>query len=260
MPEVVTEPAARVQGVRALRSGAIGQASLNHDPDTAVQETMTFSSARRVGGRGGIAMLSKDRALMIAWGVGSAFVAAGLVVGCGGDGDGGGGDVSTGIAPSKLLSDVTANEAAQACERFEQGFDSVFSRDVFVRAICTLFGAASEDTAAACTTARDMCLQEANMAGSDVMMNLEMIEFDFDCGEGEEINQCSGTVGQLETCFNDTLDVFRAMLAQWTCDDAPTLTMDDLESFGEETEPPASCESIDCGGDGPLGSGPFEMR
>jgi hypothetical protein len=99
-----------------------------------------------------------------------------------------------------------------------------------------------------------MCIEQANMAGSDVMMAVEMLDVGPGCGDGSDLSACtSGTVGQLEACFNDTLDMFRARLDDWSCDDAPTLTTDDLETLGDETEPPASCASIECGDNGPFG-------
>jgi hypothetical protein len=242
--------------VSGSHNGAIHQTRLNADDEVAVEETMTFSSARRVGGRGGVVMRSRERALMIGWGIGSAFVAMGWCVGCGDDGDGGGGDVTTGIAPSKLLSDVTPSEAAQACQRFQAGIEARLSRAELVRSACTLFGAAFADTAADCATQRDMCIQQADQAGSQTMMAIEMNEFELDCSEGASLECSSGTVGQLETCFNDMLDAARAALSGWSCDDAATLTMDDLENFGDQfAESPASCESIDCGE-----GGPFDMQ
>jgi len=204
-------------------------------------------------------MRTKDRALMItrmgALRVSlSALFGAAVALGCGG-GDSDGGDVSTGIAPSKLLADVTPSEAAQACERLEAGFSAVVSEDVIIRTVCTLFGAASEDTPAACVTQRDTCIQQANQAGSETMMGVSMVSTDFECGDGASLTACTATVGQLETCFNDTLDLVSAALGQVSCDDAASITMDDVDSFGEDTfgTAPSSCENLDCGEDSPFG-------
>jgi hypothetical protein len=190
-------------------------------------------------------MRTLDRAVLI---VASACFGAGMALGCGGDDADGGGDVTTGIAPSKLLSDITPSEAAQACERLGAGFDRVLTREVLVRSICTLVGAATADTPAACTTTRDMCVQEANQAGSDIMMGIEMGEVDFDCGDGASLTECTATVGQLEACFNDTLDLVSATLEGLSCDDAASVEMEDLENFAQTTFQTApSCENVDCG-------------
>jgi hypothetical protein len=180
----------------------------------------------------------------------SSLIAATAAAGCGDDGDGGG-DVSTGIAPTKLLSDVTAQEAVSACENLRVGFNRVFQEDKLIRSVCTLAGAAFADTSADCVTLRDQCIQEASMSGSDTMQELEQIEFT--C-EGESmLAECTGTVAQLEACFNDTLDAFDAALNQISCDDAASVEMEDIEGFGDmvSTSPP-SCEAVGCPGGSPF--------
>ena len=182
-----------------------------------------------------------------------ALVGASVAAGCGDDDDSGG-DVSTGIAPSKLLSDVTAEEAATACTRLQAGFERVFDRDKLIDAVCTLGAAAFADTTADCEMIRDQCIEEANMQGSDTTAQLDEIEFTCD-GEGDaELSQCTGTVGQLETCFNDTLEVFEAALASISCEDAATVAEEDLDGFGAMfDEPPASCEAVGCPEGSPFG-------
>lgn len=182
----------------------------------------------------------------------SALAAASLAAGCGDDGDGNG-DVTTGIAPSTQLADVTAEQAASACENLKEGFDRVFQEDKLIRTVCTLAGAAVADTSADCVMIRDQCIQEASMQGSDTMGMLDLDSIEFDC-EGEAmIDQCTGTVGQLETCFNDTLDGIEAAFNQVSCDDAATVGEDDLEGFGESAfQEPASCAAVGCPGGSPF--------
>jgi hypothetical protein len=195
-------------------------------------------------------MRTLDRTLMI---VLSALAAASLAAGCGDDEDSGG-DVSTGIAPSKLLSDVTEEELTNACPRLKAGFDRVFQADKLIRAICTMAGAAAADTTADCIVVRDQCIEEANMAGSDTMDALDGIdEFDCEGSDDGELAQCTGTVGELETCFNDTLDAFDDLLNQFTCDDAASVEQEDLEGFGDMVgASPASCEAVGCPGGSPF--------
>jgi hypothetical protein len=180
---------------------------------------------------------------------------ASLAAGCGGDDDSGGGDVSTGIAPSKLLSEVTTDEAAEACENLQEGFASRLSRDKLVRSICTIFGAALADTPETCEQSRDECITASNdpEAAEGEAPNVDEIQFE--CDGGAALSECTSTVGQLETCFNDLLDQISTALDGVTCDDAATLEMDDVDVFRESTfEPPASCEVVDCGESSPFGS------
>lgn len=185
----------------------------------------------------------------------SALVGASLAAGCGDDKDGdSGGDVSTGIAPTKLLSDVTEEEAATACTRLQAGFERVFAEDKLIRSLCTLQGVALADTTADCVTFRDDCIEEANMPDSEVAQMAGDVE-GFTCdGSGDpEIGECTGTVGQLETCFNDTLDRFDGLLNMYSCDDAASVEPEDLENFGDMVgEPPASCEAVGCPGGSPF--------
>jgi hypothetical protein len=177
-----------------------------------------------------------------------------LAAGCGG-GDSQSPDVTTGIAPNKLLSDVTTDEAAQACENLQAGFEARLSRDALVRSICTIFGAAFADTPAACADARDTCIEQADdptaVANGDAP---DIEEIQFECDGGASLSECTSTVGELEACFNDLLDQISTALSSITCDDAASLEMDDVDAFRESTfEPPASCEVVDCGEDSPFG-------
>lgn len=182
----------------------------------------------------------------------SALGAASLAAGCGDDEDGGG-DVTTGIAPSTQLADVTTEQLASACPRLKAGFDRVFQADKLIRSICTLAGAAAADTRADCIMIRDQCIEEASMAGSDTLEGLSEVEFTCEDDTESDINQCTGTVGQLETCFNDMLDTFDDLLNQYTCDDAASVEQDDLEGFGDMVGvSPASCEAVGCPGGSPF--------
>jgi hypothetical protein len=187
---------------------------------------------------------------------GAGLVGVSLAAGCGGDSSGNG--VSTGLPPTQLLSDVTAEEGEQACERLEAGFQQQFNQTKIVSAVCTMASASQASTPASCTSMRDACLEEANQPGSETMMQLELEEIDFACGSAESMANLEGcgdtTVAQLETCFNDTLAQMNAMLNRFTCQDAGTVDSTDLEGFGEGAfEPAQSCNVIECGAGRPFG-------
>src|SRR5512139_3813513 len=114
-----------------------------------------FGSAPIHGGEEGFcSMRTMDRVSRVML---SVLIGASVVAGCGDDDDSGG-DVTTGIAPSKLLSDVTEEEAASACTRLQAGFERVFDRDKLIDAICTIGAAAFADTSADCEMIRDQCI------------------------------------------------------------------------------------------------------
>ena len=189
-------------------------------------------------------MRTFERALVI---LSSLSLGASLAAGCGGGGSGGGGDVTTGIAPSKLLSEVTEEEAAAGCERLQQGFERKVSIDLLVSAVCTLFSAAQSTDPAACAELRDACLEQAN---DELGSSVEEIE-PFEC---DALGDCEGTVGDLETCFNDTLDAAVAVLRSLSCDDAGNVEMSEAQDFAETAfTPAASCEQLECSGGSPFG-------
>ena len=183
-----------------------------------------------------------NQALVIAM---TAGIGAGLGSGCGGDSDSSG-PADTGLPPTQLLSDVTPAEATQACERIRASFQQRFNDDSLGRAFCTLFSAASTTTPSACNSARDACIEEAMQPGSDIMMMLDTGAIDFGC-EAADIGDCGdATVGDLETCFGDTLNLLDAVLNRFDCNDAGMVEADDLE--GIDFAPAQSCEVVSCNG------------
>jgi hypothetical protein len=185
--------------------------------------------------------------------IGTAVGGASLAAGCGGGDDSDSGNVTTGLAQSTELSDVSTADAAKACNRLQAGFDARFSRDKLVKTICTLVGAAAADTPSECESLRDSCIDQSNQQGSETMMDLGLEDVSLECDGSTDLSQCTGTVGQLETCFNDTLDQFDALLGDVSCADAASVGTEDLDSFGGDAGPPASCEAVDCGEGSPFG-------
>lgn len=179
-----------------------------------------------------------------------------IAAGCGGDS--GGGDVSTGLPPTQLLSEVTEEDAEQACERLQAAFEQRFNRDTVVQATCTLGAASFASTPESCNDVRSACIEEANAQGSETMMGIELTEVDLECGSGSgmvDLTDCGdATVAELETCFNDTLDQLTALLNRFTCADAASIEEDDLEGFGDMVaEPAQSCAVLECGAGQPFG-------
>lgn len=198
-------------------------------------------------------MRNLTRAAMI---LATAVLAGGVGAGCGGDdGDSSGGDLSTGLSKSKLLSDVTEAEAQSACESLADGFEAKLDEEKLVRSFCTLFGAIAADTKAECETQRDTCIDQANDGQGIGAQASGMVEAP-DCAGSESLLECTGTVGDLETCANDMIDQILGLLDSFSCDDAAEIDETSTEGLGD-FEQPASCTAA-CGEDGPFGGGDEE--
>lgn len=191
-------------------------------------------------------MKFSKQALAIAF---MACAGTGVAAGCGGDSEGNA--ASTGLPPTKLLSDITEDEAQQACERLRDSFQQRFNEQTLIESFCTMYSAAVATTPDSCNDFRDACTEEAAQPGSDVM-DLDLDAIDFGC-EMAEVEDCGdATVADLERCFNDTLNLLDGMLNRYSCADAAMVEADDLE--GLDFEPAPSCEVVSCGGtDGPFG-------
>lgn len=192
-------------------------------------------------------MRNLTRAAMI---LATAALAGGVGVGCGGDDDGSGGDFSTGLSKSKLLSEVTAEEAASACENLQSAFETKISPNKIIRATCTLIAAATAENKADCETARDACIDQASDAGADIQT-----DYTPECNGSADLAECQGTVGELETCLNDTFDLLLSVLDRFSCDDAGTIDEEELGDLeGLDVDPPASCAAVQCADDALFGS------
>jgi len=195
-------------------------------------------------------MRSTQRASILIF---SLLAATSLAAGCGGDDDDdSNGEVSTGIAANKLMSEVTTEEAATACENLRDGFEAKVTRTTRVRGFCTVGALIVADTPADCEAARDECIEAANDPSSEVSTSVD--EISFECDGGADLLECTSTVGELETCFNDLLDQLATALNGISCANAGTFDEADGDNFVDTTfEPPASCQVVECGEDSPFG-------
>lgn len=177
----------------------------------------------------------------------------GLLAGCGGDDDEKSTQVDTGIAEDKALSDVTPDEARSACESMRTGMRDVIDADSLVNMVCTLMAASETETEGECVEQRADCVEQYRDLAEE-----QAEEVDFECdGDTSQFEGCDVTVGVLESCLNDTLDQFRAVLSRYSCADAGQIDDADLEDLGAnlDVEPPASCQPLvdQCGGAGVIG-------
>ena len=177
------------------------------------------------------------------------IVATGFCTALAGACGGGGGEssVDTGLGETRLLSSVSQEEAADACQAIENTFTTRLSPEKMVRAVCEMFGAVFTQNQSDCLTMADTCVEDAQ--NGDGAISMDDLEQDFDCDNanvGDDLEGCDATVGELEGCFEDTISAMENVLGQFSCKDAGTLTQADrdaMEGFGD-LEPPASCQAL----------------
>jgi len=182
----------------------------------------------------------RNRLGILGWGV----LAVMTAVACGGsDGGGGGGALSSGVDQSKRGDEVTEEEAAKLCEAVADyaaakaaNVDLCETLGVSEAAIMAGFDEemTDEQIEEACQQGKQQCQEMLEEGGEEQ-----------DCSDTPVPSECSSTVGEIERCIKDQIDMTYEALA-----DVPKcagLTRDILTSWAEnqvETQPPASCETV----------------
>jgi len=165
------------------------------------------------------------------------------VWGCGGGGSGSK-EIDTGLPEATQLKDVSASQAATACENLQSTIESRFTALLTERRICELVGAFSTTNATDCKAIADACVEQN--ASAEVMA-----AEDFDVSEGLSCQDgvanfagCDVTVGEYEDCLSAQISQVEALFKGFSCSNAGTLTMDDLD-VGGSLETPASVPSCE---------------
>jgi len=155
-----------------------------------------------------------------------------------GSGSGGTGSSAPGKVDSGAPDDTPAGELTDAqfdalCKSLGETAGTVLGADA-KKATCgfaayfatTLSGAMGDQAATACKMAYDECLAEADETTDD------------ECTKPSE--SCTATVGEIETCLNDTIVQSKAAIAQLPgCDD-----LGKEYEAPAESQPPASCQVV----------------
>jgi hypothetical protein len=153
------------------------------------------------------------------WVLLSALCATLMAQSCGDDDEGG--SYSSGLPSDKVLAELTAEEAMQACEGFAEELGTIISADQSARAACT--GEAvgdnvsmSEDgelslDVAGCNDDVEQCMATAGdqFAQEDIQCDSEEITLD--------LADCQVTVGEFERCINSVTSSLRSWLDATTC-------------------------------------------
>jgi hypothetical protein len=181
------------------------------------------------------------------------FVLAGLAAGCGGDSDDGeapapSGQVDTGLPESMVLSDVTSAQYLQACQSVKTAVSMRLNRDTLTPPVCEVVGASQTDTADQCQALASLCVDQLK-SGNSPLFDVSMLDFgnDIQCdGDVTDLDDCGITVGQFETCSNDTIDAVEKALADRSCAHAATVGREALTQLTmiQSMATPPSCEPL----------------
>jgi hypothetical protein len=193
----------------------------------------------------------------------------GLAVACGGDAsDGGGGPkgggsdttLDSGVSESKKLSELSADEQAKLCEAAQDLVSSsTFQKDM-KEFSCKLEGVTATLMAEGDS---DADLQEACKAAYDECMAEPADDEPAESCEYEETT-CSATVGELETCMNDSLKMIGEIKSKVpSCDKVTKESMGDVMGDLLTMEPSESCKALEKDGcdslDTPMGTPDSDM-
>lgn len=151
----------------------------------------------------------------------------------GGTGSGTPGKVDSGAPDNTPASELTDEQFDALCKSLGQTAGAVLGEDA-KKATCgfaayfatTLSGAMGDAAAAACKMAYDECLADPEETTDD------------ECTKPS--SSCTATVGEIETCLNDTIVQSKAAFAELPgCDDLGK----EFETPAE-SQPPASCQVV----------------
>jgi len=190
-------------------------------------------------------------------------------LGCGGESDSdgdepGGGtpsEVDTGLPESTPLEDVTAEQYANACESLRDDVRNRLGPDIAVRGVCEVYGAALQNDASQCASTADSCETQANGGGfapaPGVTISRADLDFTtFQCNDVGDLDGCSVTVGEFETCLEDQMSGLEALMADNNCTNAASVDLTQalaLADLGAMAPPSCARVQQECPGVGPFG-------
>jgi hypothetical protein len=152
--------------------------------------------------------------------------------------------IDTGLSSDQNLSDLSADEAIDLCERFNSQADAVFSDAQLERVACISFGAIagmdlSDPSAAFDVAACEQAVDECVASGDGTSMTDSM------CDEAAmDLAECDITAGEMEACYNALLSGVAETLGLLSCEaftDPQTLST--LE--GSMFDSPPQCDVVD---------------
>jgi hypothetical protein len=132
----------------------------------------------------------------------------------------GGSALETGIDPDKPLGEVSDDEAVQACNRLGAALEQRLPGEYITRQTCVLFSAGAS-TASVCNSVVDDCIETSDPVD---------VYDPADCEDtnADELEGCTATVGELETCTDEYTNELKALLDALSCDNVGTPREDDV--------------------------------
>jgi hypothetical protein len=197
-----------------------------------------------------------------------AFSCGLLALACGGESDSNGdepggeaGEIDTGLPESTPLEDVTAEQYANACESLRADVNSRLGPDIATRGVCEVYGAAVTNDSGQCESSANTCAAEVNGGGFTPVPGVTITRADLDftsfqCNDVGDLDGCSVTVGEFETCLEDQMSDLEALMANNNCDNAASVDLTQalaLADLGAMSPPSCARVQQECPGVGPFG-------
>lgn len=150
--------------------------------------------------------------------------------------------IDSGLPEDKTGDELVPAEQQTLCEAAAEYLDAHISPAEWTGYLCTLqsFGEGmATDTAgliAECKQAREACIA---MGGQD--------ELGAVCNDVDDWTMCNATVGQIETCLEDLIDLLDGIVHDFTCDVLDPARAQALQDkYGDQIEDPypATCDVV----------------
>jgi hypothetical protein len=171
----------------------------------------------------------------------SMIVSVGLLLGaCGGSGGSTPRSLSSGLDSGKVASSLSAAEQNTLCTRANEYFMSLLSKEDTCK-MAGLLGAALSGGDSSLSEAKSACSGMYNLCMQGAEEKVDNTKTLNDCTKG--LSDCSATVGEIETCLNDSGAATKAAMAELpSCSQITEATLN--STFTPASTEPASCKSL----------------
>jgi hypothetical protein len=151
--------------------------------------------------------------------------------GCGGSG------IDSGVPADRPVSELSPGEADQLCRAISSYVADNLSVSEQRRAECTISALGTATTASACQTAVAECIATPDPTPP---VSIECTDIG--------TTACPATVGEIEACLEQRVDIYSGRMAEVQCSAAGNL--ETLTRLSPPIETPAACTSLPAGCEG----------
>ncbi|HKU41431.1 MAG TPA: hypothetical protein VJR89_24910, partial [Polyangiales bacterium] len=179
----------------------------------------------------------------------ASFAMLGAAAACGGDdgdgdGDGSGGDVSTGLPKGDKLSELSDDDAIQACTATAKAFNNLLPKAELEKVTCTfaalsaVIDAAEGELGAAAVSQCKQISSDCEAGKGDITNDTTSLGVadEADCKDADEDNpfaECDATVADYENCAGRITTELRTRVRSVSCEDLSDLEELDQTLNGE---------------------------